>query len=123
MELELSEEKAKKIIFKRCTQVSSIDELAEGDKVVMGVGTWCCGHPNNDWRWIQGYVIAKKPTKISDPTTSEEIAYNIFEISPFKNRLLRRLFPEVLVIDINQPFHNPNPLPSPITYGSIYRYN
>lgn len=121
MILTIPDEKVKEVI-KKCTPVSSIDELAEGDKVVMSVGTWCCRWLNNDWRWIKGHVKSVRSSQTTNPRTGEEIQYNIYEISPVKNRFLRMLFPEILTVDINQPYHNPNPSWFTVTYGRIFKY-
>ncbi len=118
-------------------KLDSIDDLIEGDEVIVAVGTWCCKYPNDDWRWLQGYVKAIKPVKkrpagnyphdlrsfVEAVRHSKWVNYNIIELSPVKTEEERKKYPEAHIIDVNQPFHNPNSSPDSniTTYGTLYR--
>lgn len=99
----------------------SIDKLAEGNEVIMSVGTWCCGHPNNDWRWVRGYVQSVTPTETICEHDNERVNYNIIKLSPVQTEEERKRNQEILVIDVNQPYHNPHPPISPVTWGMVYK--
>jgi len=113
-------EKKLEVILKdeKLTEVSE-EQLNEGDKVVMSVGTYFGIYSNNnDWRWIRGFVKNLIPSKRILPgrEEKEEVDYRIIKISPFRNKYLRKLLPVFLTADLNQP-------PFAVCYGRILRYN
>jgi hypothetical protein len=108
-------------MLKGYEKFDSIDELAKGNEVIMSVGTWCCGHLNNDWRWVRGYVQSVEPTEVICEHNNKRVNYNIIKLSPVQTEEERKRNQEILVIDINQPRHNPLPPHSPVTYGMVYK--